>query len=80
MYMGNRVLQNIKTKVKGVLWLYSQNMCVEIAGECSGGWSQLVSLLRGNSEGRTGQFEPAEDPLRCWRSKAEVTKQCNCLT
>lgn len=73
--MGNCILWNIKTKVMGILWLYSQNMLVEIAGNCSGGWSQFVSLLRGNSEGSAGQFEPAEDLTRCWSSTVEFTKQ-----
>lgn len=59
----------------GILRLYSQNMLVEISGNCSGGWSQLVSLLRGNSEGSAGQFEPAENLTRCWCSTVEFTKQ-----
>jgi len=51
-------------------------MYVEIAGKCSGDWSHLVSFLRGNSEGSTGQLEPAENLTKCWCSTVEFTKQC----
>lgn len=58
-----------KTKVMVILWLYSWNMLVEIAGKCSCGWPKLVYLLRGNSEGSTCQLQPAEDLTRCWCSQ-----------
>lgn len=49
------VFKTKKTKVRGILWLYSRSMGVEIAGKCSGGWSQLVSLLRKNRENKEVQ-------------------------